>query len=76
MANIDVIEDASRSPVQGTNDNESSRSLNPDPIKISGVGHLTLFGLTNKFESEFPPGLTGKVCSFAGLFLKFHAHYC
>lgn len=61
MANIDVIEDASRSPIQGSNESDATRSLTPDPIKISGVGHLTLFGLTNKFESEFPPGLTGKL---------------
>lgn len=37
MANIDVIEDAS--PVQGISDHDNRT---PDPIKISGIGHLTL----------------------------------
>lgn len=56
MANIDTIEDAS--PIQGSS-NDAIRT--PDPIKISGVGHLTLFGMTNKFETDFPSGLMGKL---------------
>jgi len=57
MANIDSIEDAS--PLQGSS--SSSVLLPPDPVQIRGVGHLTLFGLSNKFETDFPSALTGKL---------------
>lgn len=33
----------------------------PDPVVVRGSGHVTVFGLSNKFESEFPSALTGKV---------------
>nr|XP_002126009.1 cysteine-rich hydrophobic domain-containing protein 2 [Ciona intestinalis] len=33
----------------------------PDPIIIRGSGHITVFGLTNKFNTEFPSSLVGKV---------------
>ncbi|XP_069780771.1 cysteine-rich hydrophobic domain-containing protein 2 isoform X2 [Narcine bancroftii] len=33
----------------------------PDPVVVRGSGHVTVFGLSNKFEFEFPSPLTGKV---------------
>ncbi|KAI3353269.1 hypothetical protein L3Q82_019805, partial [Scortum barcoo] len=33
----------------------------PDPVVVRGSGHVTVFGLSNKFEAEFPSALTGKV---------------
>ncbi|CAL1546242.1 unnamed protein product [Lymnaea stagnalis] len=33
----------------------------PDPIIIRGAGNVTIFGLSNKFETDFPPGLSAKV---------------
>ncbi|XP_076467827.1 cysteine-rich hydrophobic domain-containing protein 2-like [Babylonia areolata] len=33
----------------------------PDPIVIRGAGNVTIFGLSNKFETEFPQGLSAKV---------------
>ncbi|BFZ24501.1 hypothetical protein BsWGS_27540 [Bradybaena similaris] len=33
----------------------------PDPIIIRGAGNVTIFGLSNRFETEFPQGLSGKV---------------
>ncbi|MEE6497139.1 hypothetical protein FKM82_002616 [Ascaphus truei] len=33
----------------------------PDPVVVRGAGHITVFGLSNKFEAEFPSVLTGKV---------------
>uniref|UniRef100_A0A3Q3IL73 Golgin subfamily A member 7/ERF4 domain-containing protein n=1 Tax=Monopterus albus TaxID=43700 RepID=A0A3Q3IL73_MONAL len=33
----------------------------PDPVVVRGSGHVTVFGLSNKYESEFPSALTGKV---------------
>ncbi|KAI8797711.1 cysteine-rich hydrophobic domain-containing protein 2 [Biomphalaria glabrata] len=33
----------------------------PDPIIIRGAGNVTIFGLSNKFETDFPPRLAAKV---------------
>ncbi|XP_066437750.1 cysteine-rich hydrophobic domain-containing protein 1-like isoform X2 [Eleutherodactylus coqui] len=33
----------------------------PDPVVVRGAGHITVFGLSNKFDAEFPSVLTGKV---------------
>uniref|UniRef100_A0A7E4VUM2 Erf4 domain-containing protein n=1 Tax=Panagrellus redivivus TaxID=6233 RepID=A0A7E4VUM2_PANRE len=33
----------------------------PDPIIIRGVGQFTIFGLSSRFDAEFPAALTGKL---------------
>ncbi|KAI8508604.1 Cysteine-rich hydrophobic domain-containing protein 2 [Branchiostoma belcheri] len=33
----------------------------PDPVVVRGSGHVTVFGLSNKFNTEFPQGLAAKV---------------
>lgn len=33
----------------------------PDPIIIRGAGNVTIFGLSNRFDTEFPSGLAAKV---------------
>ncbi|XP_063415365.1 cysteine-rich hydrophobic domain-containing protein 2-like [Mytilus trossulus] len=33
----------------------------PDPIIIRGAGNVTIFGLSNRFEAEFPTSLSAKV---------------
>ncbi|XP_072285497.1 cysteine-rich hydrophobic domain-containing protein 2-like isoform X1 [Pyxicephalus adspersus] len=33
----------------------------PDPVVVRGAGHITVFGLSNKFDTEFPSILMGKV---------------
>ncbi|XP_013420045.1 cysteine-rich hydrophobic domain-containing protein 2 [Lingula anatina] len=33
----------------------------PDPVIIRGGGNITVFGLSNKFSTEFPQGLAAKV---------------
>ncbi|XP_028923312.1 cysteine-rich hydrophobic domain-containing protein 1 isoform X2 [Ornithorhynchus anatinus] len=40
---------------------EHLRSYAPDPVSVRGAGHITVFGLSNKFDTEFPSVLTGKV---------------
>ncbi|KAJ1061259.1 hypothetical protein K5549_012282 [Capra hircus] len=40
---------------------EQLLKYSPDPVVVRGSGHVTVFGLSNKFESEFPSSLTGKV---------------
>nr|SVE74497.1 EOG090X0FHK [Daphnia barbata] len=32
-----------------------------DPVAIRGAGNVTVFGLSNRFDTEFPSALTGKV---------------
>nr|CAG4636579.1 EOG090X0FHK [Eubosmina coregoni]SVE70115.1 EOG090X0FHK [Eubosmina coregoni] len=32
-----------------------------DPVAIHGAGNVTVFGLSNKFDTDFPSALTGKV---------------
>lgn len=32
-----------------------------DPIAIHGAGNVTVFGLSNKFDTDFPSALTGKL---------------
>ncbi|KAL5012361.1 hypothetical protein ScPMuIL_010912 [Solemya velum] len=33
----------------------------PDPIVVRGAGNITIFGLSNRFDTEFPTGLSAKV---------------
>ncbi|KAG7264568.1 hypothetical protein CRUP_029123 [Coryphaenoides rupestris] len=33
----------------------------PEPVVVGGAGHITVFGLSNRFDTEFPAILTGKV---------------
>nr|KAF6430946.1 cysteine rich hydrophobic domain 2 [Rousettus aegyptiacus] len=40
---------------------EQLLKYSPDPVVVRGSGHVTVFGLSNKFESEFPSSLTGKL---------------
>ncbi|XP_038603864.1 cysteine-rich hydrophobic domain-containing protein 1 isoform X2 [Tachyglossus aculeatus] len=40
---------------------EHLRRYAPDPVSVRGAGHITVFGLSNKFDTEFPSVLTGKV---------------
>lgn len=40
---------------------EQLLKYSPDPVVVRGSGHVTVFGLSNRFESEFPSALTGKV---------------
>uniref|UniRef100_A0A915BNJ0 Golgin subfamily A member 7/ERF4 domain-containing protein n=1 Tax=Parascaris univalens TaxID=6257 RepID=A0A915BNJ0_PARUN len=34
---------------------------NREPIIIRGVGHMTMFGLNSRFDTEFPSVLTGRL---------------
>ncbi|GJQ66995.1 hypothetical protein Trydic_g21923 [Trypoxylus dichotomus] len=33
----------------------------PDPVVIRGAGNMTVFGLSNRFSTEFPSGLVARV---------------
>uniref|UniRef100_A0A8D2DM12 CHIC1 protein n=1 Tax=Sciurus vulgaris TaxID=55149 RepID=A0A8D2DM12_SCIVU len=40
---------------------EHLRRYTPDPVLVRGPGHITVFGLSNKFDTEFPSVLKGMV---------------
>jgi len=62
MAGFEIIEDANNyESIVGRQNDDEVILLVPEPIRIRGVGHLTLFGLTNKFDTEFPTSLSGKL---------------
>ncbi|KAK7096756.1 cysteine-rich hydrophobic domain-containing protein 2-like [Littorina saxatilis] len=58
MADFDTIYEE-RDEEENTLDNSSVTVS--DPIIIRGGGNVTIFGLSNKFETEFPQGLGAKV---------------
>ncbi|XP_056646048.1 cysteine-rich hydrophobic domain-containing protein 2 [Diorhabda sublineata] len=43
------------------NNEENTPSLVPDPVVIRGAGNMTVFGLSNRFSTEFPSGLVSRV---------------
>uniref|UniRef100_A0A2R5L7X9 Putative cysteine-rich hydrophobic domain 2 protein n=2 Tax=Ornithodoros turicata TaxID=34597 RepID=A0A2R5L7X9_9ACAR len=40
---------------------EAMISMVPEPVVIRGAGNMTVFGLSNKFDTEFPSALSAKV---------------
>ncbi|XP_002739847.1 cysteine-rich hydrophobic domain-containing protein 2-like [Saccoglossus kowalevskii] len=60
MADFDAIYEEDDEENDGLLD-ETFISMVPDPIIVRGAGHVTVFGLSNKFDTEFPSGLAAKV---------------
>ncbi|KRY75191.1 Cysteine-rich hydrophobic domain 2 protein, partial [Trichinella pseudospiralis] len=56
MPDFDVIE-----TYEDLENIPTTEVLSPDPIVIKGNGNITLFGLSSRFDSVFPPKLVGKV---------------
>ncbi|KRX46729.1 Cysteine-rich hydrophobic domain 2 protein [Trichinella nativa] len=56
MPDFDVIE-----TFEDLENIPTTEVLSPDPIVIKGNGNITLFGLSSRFDSVFPPKLVGKV---------------
>ncbi|EDV19797.1 uncharacterized protein TRIADDRAFT_32928 [Trichoplax adhaerens] len=65
MPNIefDVIQaqDVDIREISQDEDEDHPMNILHEALTIRGVGNVTLFGLTNRFEEEFPPGLHSKV---------------
>ncbi|XP_006873474.1 PREDICTED: cysteine-rich hydrophobic domain 1 protein-like isoform X2 [Chrysochloris asiatica] len=59
MAEFDTISELEEEEEAATE--EHLRRYAPDPVLVRGAGHITVFGLSNKFDTEFPSILTGKV---------------
>nr|CAG4652234.1 EOG090X0FHK [Triops cancriformis] len=67
MEDFDAIssleDDATRQPLRSESDFDqiSDPPLAPDPVVVRGAGNVTVFGLSNKFSTEFPSSLIGRV---------------
>ncbi|CAH0384434.1 unnamed protein product [Bemisia tabaci] len=60
MADFDVIYEEDE--IEGEElPSENFISSVPDPVVVRGAGNLTVFGLSNKFDTEFPSGLVSRV---------------
>lgn len=59
MADFDAIFEEDDDEERANED--SLVSLVPEPVVIRGAGNMTVFGLSNKFDTEFPPTLSAKV---------------
>lgn len=64
MADFDAIDADQQQEGEAANmldavrpsDNVTATTLVPDPIVIRGAGNVTVFGLSNRFDTEFPAG--------------------
>lgn len=63
QANFDAIEVVEPEIIDESDTSEDSQLvLNiPEPVVIKGAGHLTVFGLSNRFDNEFPQALIGRI---------------
>uniref|UniRef100_A0A8C5M9E6 Cysteine rich hydrophobic domain 2 n=1 Tax=Leptobrachium leishanense TaxID=445787 RepID=A0A8C5M9E6_9ANUR len=61
MADFDEIYEEEEEEDEERALEEQLLKYSPDPVVVRGCGHVTVFGLSNKFEAEFPSTLTGKV---------------
>ncbi|CAN8033179.1 unnamed protein product [Ixodes persulcatus] len=61
MADFDAIYEEDDEDLRANED--SLVSLVPEPVVIRGAGNMTVFGLSNKFDTEFPPTLSAKIHS-------------
>nr|XP_023656409.1 cysteine-rich hydrophobic domain-containing protein 1-like [Paramormyrops kingsleyae] len=60
MADFDTIYELDEDDERVVSDEHLPRYC-PEPVVMRGAGHITVFGLSNKFDAEFPSVLTGKV---------------
>ncbi|XP_059479102.1 cysteine-rich hydrophobic domain-containing protein 2 [Neocloeon triangulifer] len=58
MADFDAIYEEE----EETNFDENYHAMTaPDPVVVRGAGNMTIFGLSNVFNTEFPSGLVSRV---------------
>ncbi|XP_041076575.1 cysteine-rich hydrophobic domain-containing protein 1 isoform X1 [Polyodon spathula] len=62
MADFDTIYELDEEDERVVSEEQFVRFC-PEPVIMRGAGHITVFGLSNKFETECPSVLTGKVAS-------------
>ncbi|KAL1131251.1 hypothetical protein AAG570_010869 [Ranatra chinensis] len=58
MADFDAIYEEEE---EDENSDENVVTLVPDPVVVRGAGNMTVFGLSNRFDLEFPNGLVSRV---------------
>ncbi|XP_014253800.1 cysteine-rich hydrophobic domain-containing protein 2 [Cimex lectularius] len=59
MADFDAIYEEEEEA--DDNVDENIVSLGADPVIVRGTGNMTVFGLSNRFDLEFPNGLVSRV---------------
>lgn len=59
MADFDAIYEDEEEEERVTDD--SLFSSVPEPVVIRGAGNMTVFGLSNRFDTDFPSALSAKV---------------
>uniref|UniRef100_T1HPE1 Uncharacterized protein n=6 Tax=Reduviidae TaxID=27479 RepID=T1HPE1_RHOPR len=59
MADFDAIYEEEEEADE--NVDENIVSLVADPVVVRGTGNMTVFGLSNRFDLEFPNGLVSRV---------------
>ncbi|RXM97041.1 Cysteine-rich hydrophobic domain-containing protein 1 [Acipenser ruthenus] len=62
MADFDTIYELDEEDERVVSEEQLVRFC-PEPVIMRGAGHITVFGLSNKFDTECPSVLTGKVAS-------------
>lgn len=58
MADFDAIYEEDD---EERNAEEGFVNIVPEPVVVRGAGNITVFGLSNKFDQEFPQALSAKV---------------
>uniref|UniRef100_A0A3Q4AEU0 Uncharacterized protein n=1 Tax=Mola mola TaxID=94237 RepID=A0A3Q4AEU0_MOLML len=61
MADFDTIYELEDEEDERVVSDEHLPRYCPEPVVMRGGGHITVFGLSNRFDTEFPSVLTGKV---------------
>ncbi|XP_070692868.1 cysteine-rich hydrophobic domain-containing protein 1 [Pempheris klunzingeri] len=61
MADFDTIYELEDEEDEHVVSDEHLPRYCPEPVVMRGAGHITVFGLSNRFDTEFPSVLTGKV---------------
>ncbi|XP_014298507.1 cysteine-rich hydrophobic domain-containing protein 2 [Microplitis demolitor] len=61
MADFDAIYEEEEEEENEQNSEDHYVTIVPDPIVVRGAGNMTVFGLSNRFEAEFPNGLVSRV---------------
>ncbi|KAK5639560.1 hypothetical protein RI129_012128 [Pyrocoelia pectoralis] len=61
MEGFDAIYYEEEEEIPDSSGDHANITLLPDPVIIRGAGNMTVFGLSNRFSTEFPSGLVSRV---------------
>jgi hypothetical protein len=61
MMEIETVEDDFSTSSYERSHSPPPGGLNAEPVLVRGTGNLTVFGLNNRFSTDFPPSLLARV---------------